>query len=56
MKKGTVVKVTMNRGPERTGKYVSSDTTGSRGEWWIIKPLEKGAAEFRVRPSCVTAA
>lgn len=53
MKKGTAVRVRMPRGGEREGKFVGVHDT-ERGQWYEIKPPEKGAVTFRARPSMVT--
>ena len=55
MKNGTHVEVRTPRGTTKTGKVQSKDTTGKRGEYWVIKPHEKGAPTFRARPSMCTA-
>lgn len=53
MKRGTLVTVRMPRGPLRQGTYFKAHMT-LKGEWYEIKPLEKGSPTFRARPSCVT--
>lgn len=53
MKKGTVVTVRMPRGEPREGKFVMADTTGARGTWYKIQPLDKTQPTFRARPTCV---
>lgn len=52
MKKGTKVAVKMPKGPNREGKFVGEVT--NRGTWYVIKPHDKGAMEFKVRPATVT--
>ena len=55
MKNGTSVSVRTPRGTVKLGKLVKKDTTGTRGEYWVIKPHEKGAETFKARPSMCTA-
>jgi hypothetical protein len=54
MKKGTSVEARTPRGTIKTGKYQTTET-GAKGQWFVIKPHEKGAPTFKARPSMVTA-
>lgn len=51
-KRGDVVEVKMNRGPNRHGQFVKAHITGANGTWYEIK--HAGSKEtFRCRPACV---
>ncbi len=54
LKRGDVVRVKMNRGPERDGTFVKAHTDNqASGEWLEIRAA--GSKEtFRCRRSCVT--
>lgn len=56
LKKGDLVTVRMNRGPDRKGIYQKSHTTGATGEWLEIRPegVRGDSQNFRMRRSCVT--
>ncbi len=54
LKRGDVVRVKMNRGPDQTGNFVKAHTDNqASGEWLEIKRV--GSKEtFRCRRSCVS--